>query len=176
MVVRIASPVSARGLIMVTVLRASSPSPATTRPAMSRTVAVLSLSLAFVLAALASARAEAKVPPIKKLEKVAPKPSAFKASSWRKPIVLRSAKEAAAHFSEEALPELTKQVDFGEQFVLLFAWRGSGQDRLRYAVAESYPEQVFFTYKAGRTRDLRPHVHLYALRSNVTWRVKAARR
>ena len=35
-----------------------------------------------------------------------------------------------------------------------------------------FPEQVFFTYTPGRTRDLRPHVHVYALRSNVRWSVK----
>jgi hypothetical protein len=72
--------------------------------------------------------------------------------------------------------KLARQVDFEQQFVLLFAWRGSGQDRFRYTVAESYPEQVFFTYRAGRTRDLRPHVYVYALRSNVKWNVKRSHR
>ena len=42
-------------------------------------------------------------------------------------------------------------------------------------IAESYPEQVFFTYKPGRTRDLRPHVYVFALRSNVKWSVKRGR-
>ena len=121
------------------------------------------------------AEPDAKVPPIARLDKVTPKPSVFKTSSRRKPIVLRSEKEAAEHFSEDGLAKLTKQVDFEQQFVLLFAWRGSGQDRLRHDVAESYPEQVFFTYKAGRTRDLRPHVYVYALRSNVKWSMKQGR-
>ncbi|MBM4043218.1 MAG: hypothetical protein FJ290_32420 [Planctomycetes bacterium] len=120
-------------------------------------------------AAVASPPAAA-VPPITELQNVVPKPTAF--GNVRKPHVLRSEKEAAEHFDEGELAKLKQQVDFSKQFVLLFAWQGSGQDRLEHAVAESYPEQVFFTYKPGRTRDLREHVRLYALRSNVTWSVK----
>ena len=75
------------------------------------------------------------------------------------------------YFSEDALAALTKQVDFEQRVVLVFAWRGSGQDRLSYSVAESFPEQVFFEYKPGRTKDLRPHVYVFALRANVKWRM-----
>jgi hypothetical protein len=138
-------------------------------------IATWSLAIVFALAALVFAEPDPKVPPITRIERVAPKPSVFQASSRTKPIVLRSEKEAAEHFTKDGLAKLTKQVDFQQQFVLLFAWRGSGQDRLQYAVAESYPEQVFFKYKPGRTRDLRPHVYLYALRSNVKWSVKRGR-
>lgn len=142
---------------------------------MTRKIATLSLAGVFVFAALASAEPDSNVPPITRIEKVTPEPSVFKTSGRKKPLVLHSEKDAAEHFSEGELAKLAKQVDFGQQFVLLFAWRGSGQDRLRYAVAESYPEQVFLTYKAGRTRDLRPHVYVYALRSNVKWSVKQGR-
>lgn len=65
-----------------------------------------------------------------------------------------------------------KEVDFARQIVLLFAWLGSGQGNLTFTVAESYPEQVSFTYKTGLTRDLRTHGCVYALRSNVQWSVK----
>ena len=44
-----------------------------------------------------------------------------------------------------------------------------GRNELSHVVAESFPEQIFFSFKAGRTRDLRSHIHIYALRSNVTW-------
>lgn len=86
--------------------------------------------------------------------------------------MLPSEKEAAEHFGEQELAKLVKQVDIAQQFVLVFAWRGSGQDWLEHAVAESFPEQIFFTYKPGRTRDPRPHVRVYVLRSNVKWSVK----
>jgi len=97
----------------------------------------------------------------------------FDRSGWKKPLVLGSQEEAANHFDAEELAELKRQVDFAQQFVLLFAWRGSGQDRLDAAVAESYPEQIFFSYAPGRTRDLREHVRVFALRSNVKWSVKS---
>lgn len=109
------------------------------------------------------------VPPIRAVKGVTPKPSVFKTAGRSKPLIIRSEKEAIEHFADAAVATLKKQVDFKQQIVLVFAWRGSGQDRLAYSVAESYPEQVFFTFRPGRTRDLRPHVHVYAVRSNVTW-------
>jgi len=96
-----------------------------------------------------------KLPPIQKLKSPRPTQAVFKASSARKPLVIEKGK-----------------VDFAQQKLLIFAWRGSGRDRLSYAVAESYPEQVFFTLRRGRTKDMRPHLHLYALRANVRWTVK----
>jgi len=105
--------------------------------------------------------------------KAAPGKSIFKDSVWDKPITIKSKEDAAKHFGEAALKELTEAVDFKKQFVLVFAWRGSGGDTLSYNVLESFPEQVVFTRKPGRTRDLRPHAKVYALRANVKWRVKA---
>ena len=98
---------------------------------------------------------------------VTPAKSVFKNAGWNKPIVITSDKEAAQHFSKVAIKTIKTTVDFEKQFVLIFAWRGSGGDRLSYSVAESYPEQISFSLKRGRTRDLRPHVKVYALRSNV---------
>ena len=115
---------------------------------------------------------EAQTPPIVQLDRLVPKPAVFEGSSWKTPRALKSAKDAAEWFDDDELAKLAKQVDFGKQVVLLFAWRGSGQDRLDAAVAESYPEQVFFSLTPGRTRDLRQHVRIFALRSNVQWRVK----
>ncbi|KPK50543.1 MAG: hypothetical protein AMK72_01970 [Planctomycetes bacterium SM23_25] len=116
------------------------------------------------------------VPPIQAIKGVKPKPSVFRAAGRSQPLVIRSEKEAAEHFAHADVAALKKVVDFNRQIVLVFAWRGSGQDRLTYGVAESYPEQIFFTFRPGRTRDLRPHVRMYALRSNVTWRGPKGRR
>lgn len=112
-------------------------------------------------------------PPIKQLEKITPSPRVFEGSSWKEPLVLRSEEEAARTFGADEAAELTRQVDFHNQFILLFVWRGSGQDRLDAAVAESYPEQVLFSFTPGRTRDLREHVRGFALRSNVTWSLRS---
>lgn len=132
---------------------------------------VMGLSLALLFSFVFSASAAAQ-PPIKAIKDVKPKANVFKAGGRKKPIVIKSAEDAAKYFSKDAVAALMKQVSFEKQVVLVFAWRGSGQDKLTFAVAESFPEQIFFTLKPGRTRDLRPHVHIYALRSNVKWRVR----
>ena len=120
-----------------------------------------------------SSSSEPQPPPREQLDKLVPKRNVFDRSGWKKPLVLRSQEEAANHLDAEELAKLRKQVDFAKQFVLLFAWRGSGQDRLDAAVAESYPEQIFFSYAPGSTRDLQEHVRVFALRSNVKWSVKS---
>ncbi|GAB4138914.1 MAG: hypothetical protein Tsb009_07460 [Planctomycetaceae bacterium] len=113
-----------------------------------------------------------KIPPIKRITNVKPGRDIFKVSNRKKPLVIKSKKEAIKHFSKAEVAKLAKQVDFKQQFVLIFAWRGSGQDKMQTVVLESYPEQIHFSYKPGRTRDLRPHVYIFALRSNVKWKVQ----
>ena len=107
--------------------------------------------------------------------KVKPESSIFKNSNFNKPIVVKSKEDAAKHFGKEAVATLVKAVDFKKQFVLIFAWRGSGGDQLNYTVAESFPEQISFSRKFGRTRDLRSHAKVFALRSNVKWGVQGRR-
>ncbi len=136
-------------------------------------ISLVCLTTFIMIVAMSTAKAaEEQVPAITALKGVKPDMSVFKAAKRDKPIALSSTEDAAKHFSKEALAELKKKVDFEKQVVLIFAWRGSGQDQLNYAVLESFPEQVVFTLKPGRTKDLRPHIHLYALRANVKWRVK----
>lgn len=103
-----------------------------------------------------------------------PETSDFKDSAWNKPIVIKSQDEAAEHFGEEALDEIAAEVDFEKQIVLVFAWRGSGGDKLEYKILESHPEQIPFSLLPGRTRDLRLHTRVFALRSNVEWSVTPA--
>lgn len=134
-------------------------------------IASLVLPLAFALVAFGES--DPKLPPIKAVDDVKPKASVYDDASWNKPIVIRTEKEAAEHFADADLAALMKQVDFEQQIVLVFAWRGSGQDRLEHIVAESYPEQTFFTLTPGRTKDLRSHAHVFVLRSNVAWSTRA---
>ncbi len=113
--------------------------------------------------------------PIFEVGRIEPERSAFLPRGWARPQVLESSEDAKKFFDAQAAAKLVAQVDFEKQLVLLFAWRGSGQDQLEYTVAESYPEQVTFRYVPGRTRDLRPHVSIYALRKNVTWKTERNR-
>lgn len=130
---------------------------------------ITGIGMIWMIACVASAQE-----PIIDIEAV-PEQGVFKDFSWNKPIVIKSNEEAAKYFSEDALKALIKSVDFKRQFVLVFAWRGSGQDKLSYSVAESYPEQIVFSRKRGITQDLRSHTNTYALRSNVKWSVKGNR-
>ena len=131
--------------------------------------------LMLVLVALClSASMAACQEPIVEL-KVTPEKSVFKNSAWNKPIVIKSQDEAAKHFGKEALEAVAKKVDFKKQIVLVFAWQGSGGDKLQYQILESFPEQIPFSLRPGATDDLRSHSHVFALRSNVRWSVKAPR-
>lgn len=125
------------------------------------------LLLLSAILSLCSATAGWADEPIRKIEGVQPKATAFGLGGAEKPLVIQSADEAATHFDDKNLATLEKEVDFSKQKVLLFAWRGSGQDRIEFVVLESYPEQVRFSYQRGRTKDLRQHVKVFIIRSNV---------
>lgn len=105
--------------------------------------------------------------PIVEIGDVQPKVSAFTFDGAKKPLVLQSVDEIAKHFDAKNSTNLKNRVDFGKQEVLVFAWRGSGQDRIGYEVLESFPEQIRFSYRPGRTRDLRQHVKIFVVRSDV---------
>lgn len=139
-----------------------------------RCFGLMSVGLCVLFLAASTGKADELAPPIQRVKNVTPKAGALAAAVWNKPVVIRSDEDAAKYFGEDALATLRKQVDFKKQIVLVFAWKGSGQDRLEYAVAESFPEQIFFSLKPGKTRDLRSHVEVYALRSNVKWSTRPA--
>ncbi len=138
-------------------------------------IGLAALAGLMMVAAAVSGQPEGPGLPVKRVKEVTPKDNVFAGAVWNKPIVLRSETEAGKYFDEAAVAALKKQVDFKRQIVVIFAWQGSGQDRLDIAIAESFPEQVSFALQPGKTRDLRTHLEIYALRSNVKWSTRAAR-
>ena len=68
--------------------------------------------------------------PITELKDLSAEEAVFKAASRTKPVVLKSLKNGAKYFGKGTLAKISKAVDFEKQSVLLFAWKGSGQDRL----------------------------------------------
>lgn len=141
--------------------------------AMSRGLFVKPLVVPLFVTMLLVNAAQAEIlPPIFNVKGVSPNRKAFDDAKRTTPIEIRSKDDAAKYFEPGDLKTLLAKVDFKKQFVLVFAWRGSGGDRLSYSVAESFPEQIFFAIQPGRTRDLRSHTAVYALRSNVKWSVK----
>jgi len=92
----------------------------------------------------------------------------------KKPTAITNAEELAKAFPDKDWQErLKKQVDFGKEQLLFFAWSGSGGDKLSHTAekGEKGPVVVFH-YQAGLTDDLRRHFHLYALPKGATWRVE----
>ena len=111
--------------------------------------------------------AEEMLPPIQDITDITLNEQIWKVAKRGVPQTLHSKSEAAKYFAEPQLKLLLKKVDFQKQTLLVFAWRGSGQDKMTYTIAESFPEQITFKILPGRTRDLRPHLNIYAIRKNV---------
>jgi hypothetical protein len=89
------------------------------------------------------------------------------------PIAIRSAAEVEKHIpSKEARAELAKAVRFDREYLVLFAWSGSGGDRLSVAVEKGKkgPEAVF-TRKQGLTDDLRQHMKIFSLPKTMSHRL-----
>lgn len=87
-----------------------------------------------------------------------------------KPNVLKTAASIGKAFPDlQTQTAIAKQFTAQEQQLLLFRWAGSGQDRLTHEVVDG---KIVFTYQPGRTRDLRRHQKLYAVRKGVSWEIK----
>lgn len=105
--------------------------------------------------------------PVVRIKGILVNPKTFKPGRQRKPIRVESLDDAKKIMPAKAVAALKKQVDFEKQVVLVFAWRGSGQDKLNVHIGKSNPETVSFQYSPGRTRDLRPHLYVFAVRKDV---------
>ena len=140
---------------------------------MNRTQLLVSLCAIFI-PQLVFAQAP-KIPPVVKLGQVQPKRAVFQDATREKPLILLNAKSALKYFDKDAMEKIDQKIDFKQQVLMVFAWRGSGQDELRYSLLESYPEQLRFQYIGGRTRDFREHTAVFAVRSNVIWKGKPIR-
>jgi hypothetical protein len=82
-----------------------------------------------------------------------------------KPVEIKSAEELANSplFADAASREaIKKQVNFAKEKLVVFVWSGSGQDKLSGQLIKRGGTAVF-TYKVGRTDDLRRHAYLFAV-------------
>ena len=69
----------------------------------------------------------------------------------------------------KAIPDAeatAKKIDFSKEKAVLFAWGGSGGDKLTSRITDD-GKTVIFTYKGGLTRDFRRHVRLFVLPKNA---------
>jgi len=89
-----------------------------------------------------------------------------------KPLVITNADEF-----DKAIPgadAIKKQIDFGRDKMLLFAWGGSGGDKLSAKMSED-GKTATFTYSPGLTRDFRRHVHLFAVPKAAEFKIIGGR-
>jgi hypothetical protein len=89
---------------------------------------------------------------------------AIKKGQAEKPTIITTTTEL-----DNAIPgadAIKKQVDFTKEKLALFVWAGSGGDKLAGKLSDD-AKTANFSYTRGLTRDLRSHVHLYAMPKNA---------
>jgi len=85
------------------------------------------------------------------------------------PTKIASKEELEKVIDDKALREaILKQVDLKKEFLLLFRWSGSGQDKLTMNQDKG---KVTFDYAPGKTRDLRMHAKLFALPNKTEYKL-----
>ncbi len=137
---------------------------------MIRTLGVLALLIAF---GFASAEDKPKtglvVPiPLDKADKVE-----AKSGEWDRPHPISDADDLKKFVPDAATrKKVMDAIDFKTHVLLVFAWQGSGGDRLAAAVTEDVPQEVRFALKAGATDDTRQHVQLFAVKKEARWTAK----
>lgn len=83
------------------------------------------------------------------------------------PVQVGSKDELAKVLEDkDAQDAIAKMIDFDTEYVLIFAWSGSGEDRL---VAKVEKDTVAFSIIGGRTKDRRAHMRVYALAKEAKW-------
>jgi len=66
--------------------------------------------------------------------------------------------------------KIAAEVDFSKDYLLVFAWKGSGKDKLDFDVkAEKAEMHVTFKYFPGATADLRQHRHLFVVQKGIVF-------
>jgi hypothetical protein len=132
--------------------------------------------LAIGLAAVGSAAVDqpAKADAVRELDTKGLKLTGMDKGTVKMPTKITSAEELAKTVTDkDAQKAIAKQVDFGKEYLLYFAWQGSGGDQITFkATQEKTATKVVFSHKTGMTFDLRPHAHMYVLPKDATWTVE----
>ena len=90
-----------------------------------------------------------------------------------KPNEIKTLEELEKIFQTKADAEaIGKEIDFAKQKLVLFAWSGSGGDKLSYTADK---DEVAFALKRGLTRDLRQHRLLFAMPKDAKFKVEPAK-
>lgn len=81
------------------------------------------------------------------------------------PTEIKTAEDLAkSPVLKDAADDVKKSVDFSKEKLVLFAWAGSGGDKLAPELkGEDKKVTAEFVLTRGLTRDLRQHVHIYVV-------------
>ena len=93
------------------------------------------------------------------------------------PATIASAEDLAKNdVIKDAADEIKKKIDFSKEKLVVFAWGGSGQDKLAADLKTADKKTTaLFSYTLGRTRDFRVHTHLYVVPKDAEVKVEAAK-
>jgi hypothetical protein len=131
--------------------------------------------LAAALAVVAAAADEPKKEAVRAIQAKGLQPD--REGAFNKPLEIADAEALAKVVPDEAArAAVAREVDFKTEKLVLFRWAGSGGDKLAFTVekGKEAPE-VVFTLTPGLTKDLRPHVHLYAVPKAATFKVQTGK-
>jgi hypothetical protein len=133
------------------------------------------LALLLLVPALLADNPDPKDPkaPVAREIKLTGAPFPIERGAARSPTKVTSAEELAKLIPDkDQRARVLEQVDLKKEYLLVFAWRGSGGDKITFTVekGKAGPEAVF-TVTPGITRSLKQHRQLYAIPRETTWRV-----
>lgn len=90
--------------------------------------------------------------------------------SAEKPIVIEKTEDLKLLEGAAGLGDYLKDmVPLGKRTALVFAWAGSGGDRI--TVGEVKDDTVSLVYTRGLTRDLRQHLRVFTLPKGMKWQI-----
>jgi hypothetical protein len=136
---------------------------------------IRSLAVAIALAGIGIALAEDKPKPgpVVAIPLEATDKVSVKSGDWDKPHPIAADDDLKKFITDAPTrKKILESVDFNTHVLLLFAWQGSGGDRVAAKIVEEAPKEVRFTMKAGATDDIRQNVQLFAVAKETRWTAK----
>lgn len=128
---------------------------------------LLTIALGSCVALAAAADDKDKL--VRELELKSPKIGVKKGAQPADAAKITSKAELEQLIPDEPTREaIAKLIDFEKSYLLIFAWAGSGGDKI--AAADEKGEAVF-TVTRGKTKDLRQHLRVFAVAKDAKWSV-----
>jgi hypothetical protein len=138
-----------------------------------RTCAIVAALFAGSLALAGQDKPAVKEIPTKDLKVKFPE----KGGKATEPAEIKTAEELAkSPVAGGAADEIKKQVNFDKEKLVVFAWGGSGGDKLATDLKTADKKtSAVFTLTRGLTRDFRQHIHLYVVPKDADVKVETAK-